>query len=123
MDEIQLNFSPQSLVLLNGILAFILFGISLDLKLQDFKLIVKMPKEVLVGLFGQLFLLPILTGILILLIKPQASIALGMILVASCPGGNLSNFMTHHAKGNTALSVTLTSGFLKYCNASFITLL
>lgn len=109
MDEIQLNFSPQSLVLLNGILAFILFGISLDLKIQDFKLITKMPKEILVGLAGQLLLLPILTGLLILIIKPQASIALGMILVASCPGGNLSNFMTHHAKGNTALSVTLTS--------------
>lgn len=109
MDEIQLNFSPQSLVLLNGILAFILFGISLDLKLQDFKLIVKMPKEVLVGLAGQLLLLPTLTGLLILVIKPQASIALGMILVASCPGGNLSNFMTHYAKGNTALSITLTS--------------
>jgi len=109
MDDIQLNFSPQSLVLLNGILAFILFGISLDLKWQDFKLIAKMPKEVLVGLAGQLFLLPTLTGLLILLIKPQPSIALGMILVASCPGGNLSNFMTHYAKGNTALSVTLTS--------------
>lgn len=109
MDEVQLNFSPQSLILLNGILAIILFGISLDLKLQDFKLIIKMPKEVLVGLAGQLLMLPLLTGLLILIIKPQASIALGMILVASCPGGNLSNFMTHHAKGNTALSVTLTS--------------
>ena len=68
-----------------------------------------MPKEVLVGLSGQLLLLPLLTAGLIFLIKPQASLALGMILVASCPGGNLSNFMTHHAKGNTALSVTLTT--------------
>jgi BASS family bile acid:Na+ symporter len=109
IDQVQLNFNPATLMLLNGILGFILFGVSLDLKLEDFKLIYKMPKEVLVGLSGQLILLPLLTVGLILIIKPQASLALGMILVASCPGGNLSNFMTHYAKGNTALSVTLTT--------------
>lgn len=109
IDQVQLNFNPSTLFLLNCILAFILFGVSLDLKWQDFKLIYQMPKEVLVGLSGQLILLPLLTAGLIFLIKPQASLALGMILVASCPGGNLSNFMTHHAKGNTALSVTLTT--------------
>ncbi len=109
IDQVQLNFNPSTLFLLNCILGFILFGVSLDLKWQDFKLIYKMPKEVLVGLFGQLLILPLLTAALILVIKPQASLALGMILVASCPGGNLSNFMTHHARGNTALSVTLTT--------------
>ena len=109
IDQVQLNFNPSTLFLLNCILGFILFGVSLDLKLQDFKLIYKMPKEVLVGLSGQLILLPLITVGLIYIIKPQASLALGMILVASCPGGNLSNFMTHHAKGNTALSVTLTT--------------
>jgi bile acid:Na+ symporter, BASS family len=109
IDQVQLNFNPITLLILNGILGFILFGVSLDLKLGDFKLIYKMPKEVLVGLSGQLILLPLLTVGLILIIKPQASLALGMILVASCPGGNLSNFMTHYAKGNTALSVTLTT--------------
>ncbi|MFT4970029.1 MAG: BASS family bile acid:Na+ symporter [Chitinophagales bacterium] len=109
IDQVQLNFNSSTLFVLNIILGFILFGVSLDLKWQDFKLIYKMPKEVLVGLSGQLILLPLLTAVLIFLIKPQASLALGMILVASCPGGNLSNFMTHHAKGNTALSVTLTT--------------
>lgn len=109
IDQAHLNFSPQSLFLLNVILGIILFGIALDLKLSDFKLILKMPKEVLVGLAGQLLLLPALTILIILILKPQASIALGMILVASCPGGNISNFMTHLAKGNTALSVTLTT--------------
>ena len=109
IDQVQLNFNPITLLILNGILGFILFGVSLDLKLGDFKLIYKMPKEVLVGLSGQLILLPLLTVGLILIIKPQASLALGMILVASCPGGNLYNFMTHYAKGNTALSVTLTT--------------
>ena len=109
IDQAHLNFSPQSLFLLNVILGIILFGIALDLKLSDFKLILKMPREVLVGLAGQLLLLPALTILIILVLKPQASIALGMILVASCPGGNISNFMTHLAKGNTALSVTLTT--------------
>lgn len=109
IDQVQLNFNPTTLFILNLILGFILFGVALDLKWQDFKLIYKMPKEVLVGLSGQLILLPLLTVALILIFKPQASLALGMILVASCPGGNLSNFMTHHAKGNTALSVTLTT--------------
>lgn len=109
MDAVQLNFNPSTLLILNAILAFILFGVALDLKWSDFKLIVKMPKEVLVGLSGQLFILPAITIALILLLKPQASIALGMILVASCPGGNLSNFITHYSKGNTALSVTLTT--------------
>jgi BASS family bile acid:Na+ symporter len=109
IDQIQLNFSPASLVALNVILAFILFGIALDLKLDDFNRIKKMPKEVLVGLSGQFILLPLITVLLILVFKPYPSMALGMIMVASCPGGNLSNFMTYFAKGNAALSVTLTT--------------
>jgi BASS family bile acid:Na+ symporter len=64
---------------------------------------------VLIGVLSQFILLPFFTYLLILLIKPQPSIALGMIMVAACPGGNISNFMTHLAKGNTALSVSLTA--------------
>lgn len=109
IDEVTLNFSPQSLIALNVIMAFVLFGIALDLKLGDFKRIKQMPKEVLVGLSGQLILLPLLTVILIYFFNPAASMGLGMIMVASCPGGNLSNFMTYYAKGNAALSVTLTT--------------
>lgn len=109
IDQLQLNFSPASLMALNVILAFILFGIALDLKLSDFKRVKQMPKEVLVGLSGQFLLLPLLTVLLILVFKPYPSMALGMIMIASCPGGNLSNFMTYLAKGNAALSVTLTT--------------
>lgn len=109
IDQLQLNFSPASLMALNVILAFILFGIALDLKLSDFKRVKQMPKEVLVGISGQFLLLPLLTVLLILVFKPYPSMALGMIMVASCPGGNLSNFMTYLAKGNAALSVTLTT--------------
>jgi bile acid:Na+ symporter, BASS family len=109
IDQIQLNFSPASLMVLNVILAFILFGIALDLKFNDFRRIASMPKEVAVGLSGQIILLPLLTVALIYLYNPLPGMALGMIMVASCPGGNLSNFMTYYAKGNAALSVTLTT--------------
>jgi len=62
-----------------------------------------------VGLLSQFILLPLLTFLLVIIIKPQPCIALGMFMVAACPGGNISNFMSHLAKGNTALSVSLTA--------------
>ncbi|MBK6622312.1 MAG: bile acid:sodium symporter [Saprospirales bacterium] len=90
-------------------LAFILFGVALDLKPEDFKRIFQAPRAVLTGFFSQYIFLPLLTLAMIAVFKPQPSLALGMILVAVCPGGNISNFMTHLARGNIALSVTLTS--------------
>ena len=63
----------------------------------------------MVGVLSQFVFLPLLTFVLVSLIKPQPSIALGMVMVAACPGGNISNFMTHLAKGNSALSVSLTA--------------
>ncbi len=109
MDGIQLNFSPTSLAILNGILGFIMFGVALDMKLDDFKRIISLPKSVLIGVVAQFLLLPAFTFMLVYLINPRPSIGLGMILVAACPGGNISNFITHYAKGNTALSVTMSA--------------
>lgn len=109
IDAIRLNFNNDSLFLLNICLAIIMYGIALDLKPGDFKRVVYMPKSALIGIFSQFIALPALTFLLILVINPIPSIALGMILVASCPGGNISNFMTHFAKGNSALSITLTA--------------
>lgn len=86
-----------------------MFGIALDLTLEKFRLVLTEPKKVLAGLVSQLILLPLFTYLLIIVFQPQASIALGMILVASCPGGNISNFISSLAKGNVALSITLTS--------------
>ncbi len=86
-----------------------MFGVALDLKVSDFKRLTKSPKPALVGIASQFLLLPFLTFLLILVVKPQASIALGMMLVAACPGGNISNFMTSFAGGNVALSVSLTA--------------
>ena len=109
IDDVALNFSPNSLLLLNGILAVIMFSVAIDLMLDDFRRLLRAPKPVLVGLFSQFVVLPVLTFFLILATTPQASIAQGLILVAACPGGNISNFITQRAGGNPALSVSMTA--------------
>lgn len=109
LDSIQLNFSQSDLLLLNLALALIMYGVALDLKWEDFRYLIKNPKGFFLGIFSQFLLLPFLTWVLILIIQPPPSVALGMFLVAACPGGNVSNFLTSLAKGNTALSVSLTA--------------
>lgn len=105
----EVQFSEGSLFALNLSLAFILFGIALDLKLSHFRDLVRQPWPLVVGLTSQLVALPALTLLLIVLIEPPTFMALGMLLVATCPGGNVSNFFSHHAKGNVALSIGLTT--------------
>lgn len=109
LDQVKINFDSAGLWVLNIALAIVMFGVALGIKIHDFKQLLKTPKLLIVGILSQFILLPLLTFILVVLIKPQPSIALGMIMVAACPGGNISNFMTHLAKGNTALSVSLTA--------------
>ena len=109
LDSIRLNFSPGGLTIMNITLAIIMFGIALDLKFDQFKKVVTKPKSLLVGIVSQFILLPGVTFLLVKLINPTPAIALGMILVAACPGGNISNFMSHMAKANTALSISLTA--------------
>lgn len=109
VDEVRLNFNPASLALLNGVLAFLMFGIALDTRIEDFRRVLKMPWAMAVGIAAQFLLLPALTFGLTLLLQPAPSIALGMILVACCPPGNISNIITHRAGGNVALSVSMTA--------------
>lgn len=109
IDDAVLQFSAGSLTLLNSILAVVMFSIAIDLKPSDFKLLAKAPKPLIVGLASQFVVLPVLTFLLVLATQPQASIALGLILVGACPGGNISNFITHRAGGNAALSVSMTA--------------
>lgn len=109
IDAVRLNFNPASLVALNAILALVLFGVALDMRPADFKGIGSAPKATVIGLLGQFLLLPAIAYGLARLLEPAPSIALGMILVAACPGGNISNFLTHHARGNTALSITISA--------------
>ncbi len=86
-----------------------MFGVALQLTPRDFRMVFKYPKSVLIGFFSQFIVLPCLTFLLVLVFKPMPSIALGMMLVAACPGGNISNFMTSLANGNAALSVCMTA--------------
>ncbi len=109
IDSVILNFSPAGLRALNAILAVLIFSIALDLRLADFYAFVKSPKPLIVGLISQFVLLPVLTFLLVIFTAPHASIALGLILVGACPGGIISNYITHRANGNTALSVSMTA--------------
>lgn len=109
IDDIKINFDTEALWMLNIALAIIMFGIALDIKIEDFKRLINNPKILFVGLLSQFILLPFLTFILIYIIKPYPSFALGMMMIAACPGGNVSNFFSKMAKGNAALSVSLTA--------------
>jgi len=109
VDQIRLNFNPQGLLVINIAIGLMMFGVALDLKLEDFKRIVVSPRAPGIGLAAQFILLPAFTYLLTLVLRPLPSIALGMILVAACPGGNLSNIITYLAKGNTAVSISMTA--------------
>jgi len=109
LDGVKINFDSDGLWVLNVALAIVMFGVALGITIEDFKRLMKQPKLVLVGILSQFILLPLVTFLLVGIVKPLPSIALGMMMVAACPGGNISNFMTHMAKGNTALSVSLTA--------------
>ena len=109
VDQVRLNFNPATLTLLNALIGMIMFGVALDIRVDDFRRVVRDPRGPLIGLAAQFLLLPAMTFVLVLIIKPVASIGLGMMMVAACPGGNFSNFLAHHAKANAALSVTMTA--------------
>jgi BASS family bile acid:Na+ symporter len=111
IDEVRLNFSDDNKLLLNLAIAFIMFGVSLELKPADFKRLVRQPRPVMVGLVSQFLVMPLLTFLLAISLKNYLTptVGLGMILVAACPGGNISNFISSLARGNIALSVSLTA--------------
>ena len=110
LDAIDVTMNGGS-TLLNIVLALVMFGVALGIKPQTFVDIIRNPKSIITGIICQIFLLPALTLLLIMacgdFISPM--IALGMILVASCPGGNVSNFITSLSRGNSELSVSLTA--------------
>jgi len=109
IDDIKINFDTESLWILNIVLAVIMFGVALGIRIDDFKRLVKKPKILLVGILSQFILLPLFTFLIVWIIKPHPSFALGMFMIAACPGGNVSNFYSKIANGNAALSVSLTA--------------
>ncbi|MEJ2168540.1 MAG: bile acid:sodium symporter family protein [Desulfobacterales bacterium] len=109
IDQVRLNFNPQGLFIINAAIGLMMLGVALELKLDDFRRIFAAPKAPVIGLAAQFILLPAFTFLLTLILQPPPSIALGMILVAACPGGNLSNIITYLARGNCAVSVSMTA--------------
>lgn len=102
-------FEPKSLIVLNLILALMMFGVSLSLRFEDFKRIIISPIAPIAGLVAQFLLLPLVTCLFTWALNIDPELALGMILVASCPGGSFSNIMTWLARGNVAVSVSMTA--------------
>ncbi|KAB2866427.1 MAG: bile acid:sodium symporter family protein [Bacteroidales bacterium] len=109
IDSVRLNFSEGGLLFMNITLAFIMFGVAMEIRIEHFKNIINYPKTFLLGFGAQFVVLPAMTFLLVLALNPPPSVAMGMILIASCPGGNISNFISSLAKANVALSVSLTA--------------
>ena len=99
----------QVQLVLSFVLALMVFSVALELKLEDFKRVLQAPKSVVCGLIPQFILLPVGTWLATLVLDLPPNIEAAMILVASCPGGSLSNFVTHFGRGNTALSVSISA--------------
>ena len=90
-------------------LALIMLGLGLGLKVEDFTRVLKNPKDFLVGLICQLIILPIVAYLLIIILKTPIELALGVMIIAAAPGGVTSNVLTKFAKGDVALSISLTA--------------
>jgi len=90
-------------------LAIIMFGLGLGLTVADFTRLLKIPRDFIVGFFGQVILLPIVAFILIQIISLPPEIALGTMIIAAAPGGVMSNILTKFANGDVALSISLTA--------------
>ena len=88
VDQVQLNFDPATLTVLNILIGLIMFGVALDIRVDDFRRVLRDPRGPLIGLAAQFLLLPAMTFVLVWVIDPLPSIALGMMMVAACPGGN-----------------------------------
>jgi BASS family bile acid:Na+ symporter len=119
VDTLRIHFNADQLVILNMAMAFLMFSVALDIRLSDFRQVVKFPRSVFAGLLVQYLLFPLLTLAIIYLFKPPVSVAMGMVLVCMCPSGNMTNFLVHYSKANIALSVTLNAIII--LSASFIT--
>lgn len=111
LSTLTINFGQGGMMIVNIILAFVMFGVALGIKTETFKDVFKNPKSVIIGILLQWIGLPAVTFLVALVLNPFITpmVALGMILVACCPGGNISNFISSLSKGNVELSVSMTA--------------
>ena len=108
-DALPLNFDPAGIVLLNAIIALMMFGVSFELRPADFRRIAARPAGAFAGLAAQAVITPAATCLFTWVFNVDPALALGMMLVAACPSGALSNILTWRARGTVALSVSLTA--------------
>ena len=109
MSDIAIEFSSTDLWLVNAAIALMMFGVAMGLTVDDFRRVRTIPRAPVAGLVAQFLLLPALTALAVWAWDIPAELGLGMILVASCPGGAYSNVMTWLARGSVAVSVTMTA--------------
>ena len=108
-ESVPISFSTQNLIVLNGILAGMIFGVSMGLKGEDLLRVIRKPKAPVAGLIAQFLLLPAATGLLTWWFGVEPELALGMILIASCPGGTFSNIMTWIGRASVPVSISMTA--------------
>ncbi len=92
----------------NLILALLIFGVALSIEIKDFRRLIHLPRAPLAGALAQFVVMPALTFLLTYWLNTPAGLTLGLLVVSACPGGNLSNIMTHLARGSAALSIGMT---------------
>lgn len=109
LDSLRIVLDPVGQAGVVIALMLVMFGVALGLRIRDFRKLLTMPVVFFGGVLAQVVLLPLVTFLLIHLISPPPSIALGMIVVACCPGGAMSNLLTYLSRGNVAVSVALTA--------------
>ncbi len=109
LDSLRIVLDPIGQTGVALALMLVMFSVALGLRVDDFRFLFEKPLLFLGGVAAQVLLLPLATYLLIIFMAPAASIALGMIVVACCPGGAVSNLLTYLSRGNVAVSVALTA--------------
>jgi BASS family bile acid:Na+ symporter len=109
IDHATFNFSPQIGLAVAVMVGFLVFAVALDLTWEQFRRVLRQPRAPLVGLIAQYVILPGVAFGVGLLMAGTPSVALGLLLVACCPAGALSNYLTGVARGNVATSVSMTT--------------
>lgn len=109
LDQASIHFSADSLRVLNLALAFLMFAVSLFIEREPLTRLRRQPRSLMVGLASQWLYMPLMTVALILLLEPPPGLALGMLLVSACPGGNVSNYLSMLARANVVLGISLVT--------------
>ncbi|NVJ68913.1 MAG: bile acid:sodium symporter, partial [Alphaproteobacteria bacterium] len=109
INDAVITLDPATQLGLAISLAFTMFSVALGLKTDDFSFLKSHKRSVLYGMLTQIIGLPLITLVILSTFKPMAGIALGMLIVACCPGGNVSNLFTRLSRGDVAYSVSLTT--------------